>query len=113
MGAVRVGYWDEQVVVNPSSSDLRTKSKLNLLVAGTEDAIVMVESGAQEISEEVMVRALAEGHAVIKQIVALQKQLQQAGGQAEVDLHEEGARPRLRVLGRGADGRARCSPPCR
>ena len=106
VGAVRVGYWDEQVVVNPSSGDLRTKSKLNLLVAGTEDAIVMVESGAQEISEEVMVRALAEGHAVIKQIVALQKQLQQAGGQAEVVLREEGARPRLRDLGRGADGRA-------
>jgi polyribonucleotide nucleotidyltransferase len=80
VGAVRVGYWDEQVVVNPSSGDLRTKSKLNLLVAGTEDAIVMVESGAQEISEEVMVRALAEGHAVIKQIVGLQKQLQQKAG---------------------------------
>jgi polyribonucleotide nucleotidyltransferase len=80
VGAVRVGYWDEQVVVNPSSSDLRTKSKLNLLVAGTEDAIVMVESGAQEISEEVMVRALVEGHAAIKQIVALQKQLQQKAG---------------------------------
>ncbi len=80
VGAVRVGYWDEQVVVNPSSGDLRTKSKLNLLVAGTEDAIVMVESGAQEISEEVMVRALAEGHAVIKQIVALQLELKKLAG---------------------------------
>jgi len=80
VGAVRVGYWDEQVVVNPSSADLRTKSKLNLLVAGTDEAIVMVESGAQEISEEVMVKALAEGHAAIKQIVALQKQLQQKAG---------------------------------
>ncbi len=76
IGAVRVGFWDGQCVVNPSSTDLRTKSRLNLLVAGTEDAIVMVESGAAGISEAEMVRALSEGHAVIKQIVGLQKQLQ-------------------------------------
>jgi polyribonucleotide nucleotidyltransferase len=76
IGAVRVGFWDGQCVVNPASNDLRTKSRLNLLVAGTEDAIVMVESGAAEISEAEMVRALSEGHAVIKQIVGLQKQLQ-------------------------------------
>jgi polyribonucleotide nucleotidyltransferase len=75
VGAVRVGYWDDQVVINPASNDLRTKSKLNLLVAGTEEAIVMVESGAQEISEEVMVRALQEGHEAIKRIVGLQKEL--------------------------------------
>ena len=80
VAAVRVGYWDGQVVVNPSSADLRTKSKLNLLVAGTEDAIVMVESGAQEITEDVMVRALAEGHDAIKQIVAMQKELQKRAG---------------------------------
>src|SRR5499426_3663333 len=47
VGAVRVGYWDGQCVVNPSTADLRAKSKLNLLVAGTEEAIVMVESGAE------------------------------------------------------------------
>jgi polyribonucleotide nucleotidyltransferase len=76
IGAVRVGFWDGECVVNPASNDLRTKSRLNLLVAGTEDAIVMVESGAAEISEAEMVRALSEGHAVIKQIVGLQKQLQ-------------------------------------
>jgi len=56
-------------------SDLKTKSKLNLLVAGTEQAIVMVEAGASEISESVMVEALAQGHAVIKEIVKLQQQL--------------------------------------
>ncbi len=75
VGAVRVGYWDGEIHVNPASSDLRSKSKLNLLVAGTEDAIVMVESGASEISEADMVRALSEGHAVIKKITALQKDL--------------------------------------
>ncbi len=75
VGAVRVGYWDGQCVVNPSSADLKAKSLLNLLVAGTEDAIVMVESGASEIPEAVMVQALTEGHAAIKGIVALQKEL--------------------------------------
>jgi polyribonucleotide nucleotidyltransferase len=80
VAAVRVGYWDGQFVVNPTSTDLRTKSRLNLLVAGTEEAIVMVESGAQEISEAEMVQALTEGHAVIRQIVGLQKQLRASVG---------------------------------
>ncbi len=75
VGAVRVGYWDGAVVVNPSMSDLKTKSKLNLLVAGTEQAIVMVEAGAGEVSEQVMLEALAEGHQAIRQIVKLQHEL--------------------------------------
>ena len=80
IGAVRVGFWDGQCVVNPTSTELRTKSRLNLLVAGTEEAIVMVESGAQEISEAEMVQALTEGHAAIKQIVALLKDLRAKAG---------------------------------
>src|SRR5512140_3315597 len=80
VGAVRVGYWDGAVVVNPSMSDLKTKSKLNLLVAGTEQAIVMVEAGASEISEQVMGQALAEGHRVIKDIVKLQQELRNRVG---------------------------------
>jgi polyribonucleotide nucleotidyltransferase len=75
VAAVRVGYWDGQCVVNPTTAELKAKSRLNLLVAGTKDAIVMVESGAAEISEEEMVRALVEGHEVIKRIVALQEEL--------------------------------------
>ncbi len=80
VGAVRVGYWDGQVVVNPSNADLKSKSKLNLLVAGTEDAIVMVESGASEIPEATMVQALTEGHAMIRKIVGLQKELRSRVG---------------------------------
>src|SRR5712692_9224215 len=75
VAAVRVGYIDGRVVVNPSTVDIKTRSRLNLLVAGTEDAIVMVDSGADGMSEAVMIQALVEGHAVIKQIVALQKEL--------------------------------------
>jgi polyribonucleotide nucleotidyltransferase len=80
IGAVRVGFWDGQCVVNPSTADLKAKSRLNLLVAGTEDAIVMVESGAQELPEADMVRALVEGHEAIKRIVQLQKELRSRVG---------------------------------
>jgi len=62
VGAVRVGYWDGACVVNPATNDLKTKSQLNLLVAGTEDAIVMVEASANEVPEAVMAQALVEGH---------------------------------------------------
>jgi polyribonucleotide nucleotidyltransferase len=95
VGAVRVGYWDDQVVINPSSNELRTKSKLNLLVAGTEEAIVMVESGAHEISEEVMVRALQEGHDAIKKIVGLQKELRARVGKQKWSFKKKEVDPSL------------------
>jgi polyribonucleotide nucleotidyltransferase len=75
VGAVRVGYWDGGFVVNPSSADLKAKSQLNLLVAGTAHAIVMVEAAANEVPEAVMAQALVEGHDVIRQIVAVQEDL--------------------------------------
>ncbi|MCM2257618.1 MAG: polyribonucleotide nucleotidyltransferase, partial [Vicinamibacteria bacterium] len=80
VAAVRVGFWDDACHINPTNNEFKTKSRLNLLVAGTEDAIVMVESSAQELSEADMVRALQAGHAAIKQIVGLQKQLRATCG---------------------------------
>ena len=86
IGAVRVGYWDGQYVVNPTSTELRTKSKLNLLVAGTDEGIVMVESAAAEISEPEMVQALSEAHQVIRKIVALQRDLRARVGKPKRQL---------------------------
>ena len=74
VGAVRVGLIDGRYVINPTYSDLKN-SRLNLAVAGMEDGIVMVECGASEVSEEIMVEALNTGHEAIKQIIALQKEL--------------------------------------
>ena len=74
IAGVRVGLVDDKLVVNPSNADLK-KSRLNLIVAGSADAIVMVEAGAQEVSEKTMVEALSLGHAEIKKLVALQKEL--------------------------------------
>jgi len=99
VGAVRVGYWDGQCVVNPATADLKAKSQLSLLVAGTEDAIVMVEAAANEVSEAVMTQALVEGHAVIKQIVQLQKELRSRVGKPKRAVAKKAIDPeRLRVF---------------
>jgi polyribonucleotide nucleotidyltransferase len=74
VGAVRVGYMNGQFVVNPPISKLK-ESSLNLTVVGTEDAIVMVEAGANEISEEMMVEALDFAHGIIRKLIDLQKEL--------------------------------------
>jgi polyribonucleotide nucleotidyltransferase len=74
IGAVRVGYINDQFVINPPISKLK-ESSLNLTVAGTEDAIVMVEAGANEISEEMMVEALDLAHGIIQKLIGLQKEL--------------------------------------
>ena len=74
VGAVRVGLVDGRLVTNPTYAE--TKSSLvNLVVAGTEDAIVMVEAGAKEVSEETILDALQYGQGEIRKIVAMQKDL--------------------------------------
>jgi len=74
IAAVRVGLLDGQLVANPTVAEQKT-SKLNIVVAGTADGIVMVESGAFEVSEEKVVEALEFGHAQVKKVVAGIKQL--------------------------------------
>ncbi|HTY62788.1 MAG TPA: polyribonucleotide nucleotidyltransferase [Acidobacteriota bacterium] len=76
VAAVRIGHMNNQFVVNPPISKLK-ESSLNLTVVGTEDAIVMVEAGANEISEDVMVEALEYAHGIIRKLIDLQKQLYQ------------------------------------
>ena len=74
IAAVRVGLLDGKLVANPTVADQK-KSLMNIVVAGTEEAIVMVESGALEVSEEKVVEALEFGHAQVKKIVAAIKEL--------------------------------------
>ncbi len=76
IAAVRIGIADGEFVVNPKISSLK-ESSLNLTVAGSEDAIVMVEAGADEISEEKMAEALDFAHEIIRQLIGLQKELYQ------------------------------------
>jgi polyribonucleotide nucleotidyltransferase len=74
IGAVRMGMVDGRLVVNPTFAELET-SRLNLVVAGTDDAIVMVEGGALEISEEEMHQALDRAHEEVRVATALQREL--------------------------------------
>jgi polyribonucleotide nucleotidyltransferase len=76
---VRVGLIEDRFIVNPTYDQTR-ESSLNLLVAGSEDAIVMVEAGAKEVAEEVMVEALMFGHNEIKKLCRLQKEMYQKLG---------------------------------
>jgi len=69
IGAVRVGLVDGQLVINPTYAEQRN-SILNITVAGTAEGIVMVEAGAQEVSEEAVNDAIQFGHAAVKRIVA-------------------------------------------
>ncbi|HJW14330.1 MAG TPA: polyribonucleotide nucleotidyltransferase, partial [Thermoanaerobaculia bacterium] len=82
VGAVRVGRLDGQFVLNPTNSQ-REKSDIDLVVAGTQDAVVMVEGGAREMPERVMIDAIFFGHEAILSIVAAQKELQRRAGFSE------------------------------
>ncbi len=78
-GSVVVGYVDGEYVINPDNEQ-RAKSKLSLNLAGTKDAIMMVEAGSYEISEEEMLGAILFGHEEIKKIVAFIEKIQKEVG---------------------------------
>jgi polyribonucleotide nucleotidyltransferase len=84
VGAVKMGFLDGQLVVNPPMSRMGD-SDLDLVVAGTADAILMVEAGAKGVSEQVVVDALAMAHDAIKQLCAAQTELQQQIGRPKRD----------------------------
>jgi len=74
IGAVRIGRIDGQLVVNPTPTQLE-RSELDLVVAGTKDAIIMVEGEARGLSEEVMLAALELAHQQVRQVIDLEKEL--------------------------------------
>ena len=77
IAGVRIGLIDGRYIVNPTYDEIR-ESKLNLVVAGTEEAIVMVEAGAEEVSEAIMVEALMLAHKEINRLCRWQKELYKA-----------------------------------
>ena len=79
IGAVRVGLVGGELVVNPTEEQ-ESRSELDLVIAGTEDAILMVESGGNEIPEATMVEALAFGQDQLKALVRIQRELVQKAG---------------------------------
>lgn len=79
VGAVHIGRVDGEFVINPTVEQ-NEKSDIHLTVAGTKDAVMMVEAGADEVPEEEMLDAIMFGHEVIKELVAFQEQIQSEVG---------------------------------
>ena len=79
VGAVRVGVVDGQLVANPTTAE-QAASQLELVVAATEEGVLMVEAGAKEVSEEKMLEAIAFGHEQCKRLARMQKELAAQAG---------------------------------
>jgi polyribonucleotide nucleotidyltransferase len=84
IGAARVGYLNGEYVLNPTKTELET-SQLNLVVAGTEQAVLMVESEAHELSEEVMLGAVVYGHEQMQAAINAIIELADEGGKDDWD----------------------------
>ncbi len=82
-GSVVVGYIDGEYIINPSAEQ-REKSRLHLSLSGTKDAILMVEAGANELTEEEMIGAILFGHEEIKKIVAFIEGIQAEIGKEKI-----------------------------
>jgi polyribonucleotide nucleotidyltransferase len=85
ISAVRVGYVNGQITINPTNAQ-RDLSDLDLVVAGTPDAIVMVEAGAREVDESVVLDAFEAAHAEIRRLCALQLELRAEAGKPKLEV---------------------------
>jgi polyribonucleotide nucleotidyltransferase len=87
MGAVRIGKLEGKFVINPDEADL-TESELDLVVAGTDDALLMVEAGANEITEAELLDALEIAHEEIRKLCAAQRELAGRRGKPKTEIEE-------------------------
>ena len=85
VGAVRIGLKAGELIVNPSTMDM-VESALDLRIAGTEDAILMVEAGAEEVPEDTMIEALRLAHDAIQDIIRTQKQMREEIGKPKFEM---------------------------
>src|SRR5947207_13137058 len=86
VGAVRIGKVDGNFVINPNEEDLLDNTDLDLVVAGTEEAILMVEAGANEIPEAEILDALDIAHSEIKKLCAIQHELRERAGKPKTEI---------------------------
>ena len=84
IAGVKVGYVDNEFIINPTPDELE-RSELDLTVAGTKYAINMVEAGAKQVSEDLMLKALMFGHEAIKELVAFQEEIIDEIGEAKME----------------------------
>jgi polyribonucleotide nucleotidyltransferase len=96
VGCVRVGLIDGRLVVNPTLPEL-AESDLDLIVAGTEDAIGMVEAGAMQVPEEVMLQALRLAHDEIRRLVAFQNEIVAQIGRPQMSYPSNAVAPEIKA----------------
>jgi polyribonucleotide nucleotidyltransferase len=104
IGAAKVGYADGQYILNPSATQLET-SKLELVVAGTADAVMMVESEAKELSEEVMLGAVLFGHEQMQTAIQAINEFVAVAGRPRWDWQAAGEAAELTTAINGFEGR--------
>jgi polyribonucleotide nucleotidyltransferase len=86
VGAVRIGKIDGNFVINPNEEDLLENTDLDLIVAGTDEAILMVEAGANEVPEAEILDALDIAHSAIQKLCALQRELAEKAGKPKKEV---------------------------
>jgi polyribonucleotide nucleotidyltransferase len=94
ISAMHVGYIDDALVVNPPLPQMED-SLLDLLVASSKEKVVMVEAGAREVSEEVLLEAIKLGHKANQEVIKLQEELQRTYGKAKVEIKSKELVPEL------------------
>jgi len=95
IAAVRVGLVEDEIVINPTFSE-RKASDLDLIIAGSSDAVMMVEAGAKEVPEDTMLKALEEGHAAIREIVAEIEKMASAIGKPKIEVVTKSIDPSIK-----------------
>jgi polyribonucleotide nucleotidyltransferase len=94
IGAVRIGRIDGVFVINPTHQQ-QSLSDLELVIAGVDEGIVMVEGSGREVPEQVLIEGLEVGHQAIREIIAVQRDLRETAGRAKLSIAAEARDPRL------------------
>jgi polyribonucleotide nucleotidyltransferase len=94
ISAIHVGYIDDALVVNPTLPQMED-SLLDLIIASSKENVVMVEAGAREVSEEILLEAIKLGHKANQEVIELQEELRQSYGKAKVEIESKEIAPEL------------------
>jgi polyribonucleotide nucleotidyltransferase len=108
VGAVRMGYIDDQLVVNPTMRQMHDESLLDLVVAGTRDAVLMVEAGAHNLPEDLVLEAIMTGHRAMQPLIEAQEKLRKLAGKKKQEsppppVDEELKKKILKFLGKNLE----------
>ena len=88
IASIRIGLVDDDYILNPSYDELK-KSRLDLVIAGSESSIIMVEGEAREVSDNIMIEAIGKAHDVIRQIISLEKEMVAEVGKPKIEFTPE------------------------